>query len=219
MVRDLPTFLEDLVCLLLGYAFNLLQVPPRRVSHGLDGVVSPIYDELDITLGETGQTLHDRYISAKDPWECALAVETHLESCQRRGRTRASHALIACLRLVVLFLCLGHFCYGSGGRCLKTSDRKSLVNSRIHSRNFEVVRNVFSRARIMLVANLSGLRVLTRLGERDAAARPGKRVRKKQARRQVTCASAGNSRNACAPCRSVYSVLDPCTWSMYIWRL
>lgn len=136
MVEDLPTFLEDLVCFLLGYAFDLLQVPPRRVSHRLDSVVSPIYDELDITLGETGQTLYDRDPSAIDPWGCALAMKTHLESCQRRGRARASHALIACLRLVVLFLCLGHFCYGSGGRCLTTRNRKGLVKFRIHSHNF-----------------------------------------------------------------------------------
>jgi hypothetical protein len=51
--------LEDLVGLLLGYAFDLLEVPPRRVSHRLDGVVAPVYDKLDVTLGETAETLHD----------------------------------------------------------------------------------------------------------------------------------------------------------------
>jgi len=55
----ISTFLEDLVGLLLGYAFDLLEVPPRRVSHRLDGVVAPVYDKLDVTLGETAETLHD----------------------------------------------------------------------------------------------------------------------------------------------------------------
>lgn len=51
------TFLEDLGCLQLRYAFDLLEVPPWRVSHGLHGVVTAIYNELDITLGETAETL------------------------------------------------------------------------------------------------------------------------------------------------------------------
>lgn len=114
----MDTFLEDLVCLLLRYAFDLLEVPPRRVSHRLDGVVAAIYDELDVTLGETAETLHGGVVLATGPWEYALAIKTRLESCQWRGRTGASRALIASLHLIVVLLCLGHFCDGVGGRCL-----------------------------------------------------------------------------------------------------
>lgn len=112
------TFLEDLGRLELRYAFDLLEVPPWRVSHRLHGVVTAIYYELDITFGETAEALHRRNLLEVGSRRFASAKETRLESCQRRGRTRAGHALIACLRLIVLLLCcLGHFCDDGGGGC------------------------------------------------------------------------------------------------------
>ena len=59
-------------------------------------------------------------------------MKNYLESRQRGGRAGASHALIACLRLIVLFLCLGHFCDGLGGKCfdkLEAERVKRLQNS------------------------------------------------------------------------------------------
>lgn len=117
------TFLEDLGCLQLRYAFDLLEVPPWRVSHGLHGVVTAIYNELDITLGETAETLHRSNLLEIGPNKRAWVIKTRLESCQRRGRTWAGHALIACLRLIVLILCsLGHFCDDGGGRYSRFGD-------------------------------------------------------------------------------------------------
>lgn len=108
------TFYEDLVRLLLRDALDLLEISPRRVGHRLDGIVAAIYDELDVALGEAAETLYSGSSSGIDSIVSALAMETHLKSCQRRGRTRASHALIARLRLIVFLLCLGHF---SGDVC------------------------------------------------------------------------------------------------------
>lgn len=118
------TFLEDLVCLLLRYAFDLLEVPSWRVSHRLNSVIAAIYNELDVTLGETAKTLHRENLLEKGSWKCALAMKTRLESCQRRGRTWAGHALIACLRLIVLLFCLGHFCDGVGGKFFKKENEE-----------------------------------------------------------------------------------------------
>lgn len=149
------TFLEDLVCLLLRYAFDLLEVPPRRVCHRLDGVVAAIYDELDVTLGETTETLHGGTLLATGSWECALAVKTRLESCQRRGRTGASHALITGLHLIVVLLCLCHFRDGVGGRCLRIRNRKTQAKRKICSHKLGLGSSAyFVSTEVTLVAKL-----------------------------------------------------------------
>lgn len=68
------TFLEDLVCLLLRYAFDLLEVPPWRVSHRLNGVVAAIYDELNVTFGETTETLQRGMLLEMGFWKCASTM-------------------------------------------------------------------------------------------------------------------------------------------------
>lgn len=68
------TFLEDLVCLLLRYAFDLLEIPPWRVSHRLNCVVAAIYDELDVTFGETTETLHRGDLLEIGSCQCASGM-------------------------------------------------------------------------------------------------------------------------------------------------
>lgn len=75
------TFLEDLVCLLLRNALDLLEVPSWRVSHRLNSIVAAIYNELYVTFGETTKTLHRENLLEKGSWKCASGTKTCLESC------------------------------------------------------------------------------------------------------------------------------------------
>lgn len=116
------TFLEDFVCLLLRDALDLLEVPPWCVSHRLDRVVASIYYELNVALGETAETLFTEVSLGTGSMAHEVAVKTRLKSCQRCGRPRAGHALIARLCLIILLLCLGHFCGDVCGRDCKVRD-------------------------------------------------------------------------------------------------
>lgn len=59
-MRKKPTFCQNLASLLLGDTLDLLKNAARSVGDGLDGVETAIDDELDVALGEAGNSLRTR---------------------------------------------------------------------------------------------------------------------------------------------------------------
>lgn len=62
--QEKHTLSQNLGRLLLRYPLNLLQNPPRRVRHRLHRVEPAVHDELDVTLGQSGDALDSKMVLA-----------------------------------------------------------------------------------------------------------------------------------------------------------
>lgn len=57
LIVERLTFCQDFPCLLLRDALDLLQYPTGGIGNRLDGVEASINNQLDVTLGKSGNTL------------------------------------------------------------------------------------------------------------------------------------------------------------------